>query len=101
MKTYEFIIFTVKLSFVGLAILAILWVAVRPLWRMLNRKEDYEDVMRIFTPPLDDEKELQIPTEGAEVEKPSREAILAKLKSDPHHTAMMLKQVLRDKGRSR
>ena len=99
MTTYEPILTSVKFAFALLAVLAILWAVVRPIWKMLTRKEDVEDLLRPYEPPL--REEIQVPTLAEGPEKPSREAMMARLKADPHQTAMMLRNLMRDKGRSR
>ena len=99
MNAYEPILFTVKLAFVLLAVLAVAWAVVRPIWVMLARREEFDDALKPYEPPL--EEEIEVPTAAEAPEKPSREAILAKLKADPHQTAMLLRSLMKEKGGSR
>jgi flagellar biosynthesis/type III secretory pathway M-ring protein FliF/YscJ len=98
MTLEDSIVLAVKSLFAVLALGAVVWFVVLPVWHMLRRTEDVELVMKPFEPPP--EEELQIPTDGLNTgRKLSRDELLEELRADPRRTAMVLQQLLRDKPR--
>src|SRR5262245_41719421 len=96
MTTEESILLLVKTLFALLALGAVGWFVVLPIWRMLRRTEDVELVLKPFEPPP--EEELQIPVDGFNTgKKLSRQELIDELRADPRRTALLLQSALRDK----
>lgn len=83
-----------KLLFAAAAVVAIVAVVVRPLWRMLREKPDVALQMPDITALEEEESELQIPEEGG---VPDRQGLLAQARSDPQHTALLVQRWLRER----
>jgi hypothetical protein len=92
------ILLVVKTLFALLALGATFWFVVLPIWRMLRRMEEVEMVMKPFEPPP--EEELQIPVDGLNTgKKLSRNELIEELRADPQRTAMLMRDMLREKKR--
>jgi hypothetical protein len=90
------ILLLIKTLFALLALGAIGWFVVLPIWRMLRRTDEVEMVMKPFEPPP--EEEIQIPTDGFNTgRKLNRQELLDALRADPRRTAMLLQGALREK----
>ena len=85
----------IKLAFALVAVVLILVVIVRPVWRMLATKPDFIDSLTQMEQfPIEEDAELEIPTEG---EKPDRLSMIQNAKDDPARTAMLVSQWLKDR----
>ena len=84
----------IKLAFSLAAVVLIVVLIVRPMWRMLGTKPDILDSLnQVAQMPLEEEEELQIPTDGA---KPDRGTLIQEAKNDPNRTAMLISSWLKD-----
>jgi hypothetical protein len=86
---------TIKLVFAAGAVAALAWFVFRPLYIAWQQQPDPESLMPKL-PPLP-EGELQIPVDPNDASKPTREQMIAKVRSDPRQTALLLQQWIRTK----
>jgi hypothetical protein len=90
-----------KIFFALAAVVAMGVFALRPLWGMLTRREEMEQILHPSEASLpEDQEELQIPTALSQ-QKPDREQMLHTLKTDPVRTAMLMREFIKDKGRKK
>ncbi len=95
MQGSDVAIMGIKLAFSVAALVLILFVIVRPIWRMLNTKPDVLDTLTTLAQmPLEEENELEIPTGDA---KPDRAGMIDSAKSDPNRTARLVSQWLKER----
>lgn len=85
----------IKLAFSLVAVVLILLVIVRPIWRMLATKPEILDTLnQVAQLPIEEDAELEIPTEG---EKPDRLSMIQSARDDPARTAMLVSRWLKDR----
>lgn len=85
----------IKLAFSLVAVVLILLVIVRPIWRMLATKPEILDTLnQVAQLPIEEDAELEIPTED---EKPDRLSMIQSARDDPARTAMLVSRWLKDR----
>ncbi len=85
----------IKLVFSLVAVVLILVVIVRPIWRMLRTKPEFLDSLNTLAQmPIEEDEELEIPTGDF---KPDRAGMIDNARSDPDRTARMISQWLKEK----
>jgi len=100
MTSEESILLGIKALFALLALGAMGWFVVRPILRMLRRTEDAELIMKPFEPPP--VEEIEIPVGGFNTgKKLNRKELIEELRADPQRTALLMREMLREKDRPR
>lgn len=95
MQGTDVAIIGIKLAFSLAALVLILVVVVRPIWRMLGTKPEILDSLSTLAQmPLEEEEELEIPTGDG---KPDRLGMINSAKSDPARTAMLVSRWLKER----
>lgn len=85
----------IKLVFSLVAVVLILFVVVRPIWRMLRTKPEILDSLSTLAQmPLEEDGELEIPTGD---DKPDRLGMIDSARSDPARTARLVSQWLKER----
>lgn len=93
MQETDTAILGIKLAFSLAALVLIVFVILRPIWRMLGTKPDILDSLSTLAQmPL--EEELEIPTGDA---KPDRAELIDSARSDPGRTAMLVSRWLKER----
>lgn len=90
------IVESIKIVFALFAVIALGFVVVRPMLRMLREKPDVDFVVPDYFQMTPEDEELEIPQGGAPGE-PTRAQKLDMVKQDPQATAMMVQNWLRSK----
>ncbi len=94
MSSQEFAIFGIKFTFAAAAIILIVIYLVRPVIRSLRAKPDFLESMNRYELPVEDEAEIEIPTEGT---WPDRSTMLEQARADPRTAAALISQWLKQK----
>ena len=95
MQGMDTAIIGIKLAFALAAVVLILLVIVRPIWRMLGTKPDILDSLNQVAQMPIEEEELEIPTGDA---MPDRGTLIQDAKNDPSRTAMLVARWLKDRS---
>jgi len=97
-RNREFFLDILRYTFLGVGLLALIMFVIRPMVQRLSAKPEDLDLLMGLPATIGEleGEELEIPTER-EVGTPPREKILELARTDPLHTASMVRAWLRDK----
>ncbi|MCZ6730776.1 MAG: hypothetical protein O7C61_13815 [SAR324 cluster bacterium] len=90
----ETAIVLVKLTFALIAVILIAVFLIRPLLRSLGTRPDYLDSLQTPEMPIEEDQELEIPSEDA---KPDIHSMVEQARSDPDKTARLVSSWLKER----